>query len=182
MHCPVCSLTNEPSRNFCGGCGAQLKRHCVVCGHREGFGYAYCGACGATLPDVGLRAQTAPLAYTPVDLASEIDATRTAFEGARKLVTVMFADIVGATQMIEGKDPEIAYQAIDQTLAVMLDAIHQARGFVARIQGDGLMALFGAPLAQEHHALRACHAALAIQANERLLREGIRIRIGLNTG
>jgi class 3 adenylate cyclase len=182
MQCPLCSRNNQEGNNFCVGCGAQLLTHCSACGHRGEAGWDYCGACGAALVDIRRRGRPRPIAYPPAALAAEIDASRPSFRSGRKLVTVLFADVVGSSALI-GDDPEIGHDKIDRALAVMFEAIHDARGFIARIQGDGVMALFGAPLAQEHHALRACDAALAIQRGiESLAGQGLRVRVGLNSG
>src|SRR5437870_640687 len=111
-------------------------------------------------------------------------------EGERKQVTVRCADIRGSTQLIEGRDPEEAQRLIDPVLCVMMDAVHRFEGTVNQVLGDGIMALFGAPIAHEDHALRACYAALAMQAAMRTYTEEIRrtrglelrMRVGLNSG
>ena len=163
MQCPLCSRTNQEGNNFCVACGTQLVTHCPACGHRGESGWEYCAACGAP------HARSAAIRRGGADHLHPGSARRgdrrleaLSFSGGRKLVTVLFADVVGSSALL-GDDPEIGHQKVDRALAVMLEAIHDARGFVARIQGDGVMVLFGAPLAQEHHALRACDAALAIQ-------------------
>src|SRR4029450_3461323 len=111
----------------------------------------------------------APLAYTPPPLADKIRTPRAALEGERKHVTVLFADLKDSTELIRGLDPEAAQQLLDPALHVMMDAVHRfARprfeGTVNQVLGDGIMALYGAPIAHEDHALRACYAALAMQA------------------
>src|SRR5215813_7982914 len=112
-----------------------------------------------------------PLSYTPAYLAEKILTSRAALEGERKQVTVLFADLKGSTELIEGLDPEEARQLLDPALHVMMDAVHRYEGTVNQVLGDGIMALFGAPVAHEDHAVRACYAALAMQA-----------RVGLNSG
>ena len=131
-----------------------------------------------------------PLAYTPTYLTEKILASRAALEGERKQVTVMFADITGSLALIEGLDPEEAKQRLDPVLCLMMEAVHRYEGTVNQVLGDGIMALFGAPVAHEDHALRACYAALAMQ--EALRRYSaevrqtqgltVRIRIGFNSG
>jgi len=133
---------------------------------------------------------TAPLVYTPPHLTDKILAARPALEGERKQVTVFFADIKDSTRLIEGLDPEAAQQLLDPALRLMMDAVHRFEGTVNQVLGDGTMALFGAPIAHEDHALRACYAALALQSAIRTYAEEVRraqgmvlqLRVGLNSG
>jgi class 3 adenylate cyclase/tetratricopeptide (TPR) repeat protein len=135
-------------------------------------------------------AAPAPLAYTPPYLAEKILTTRSALEGERKQVTVLFADLKDSTELIRGLDPEAAQRLLDPALQRMMDAVHRFEGTVNQVLGDGIMALFGAPIAHEDHALRASYAALAMQAamqsyTEELRRtQGLelRMRVGLNSG
>lgn len=132
----------------------------------------------------------APLAYTPQHLTDKILASRTALEGERKHVTVVFADIKGSTELIEGLDPEEAQDLLDPAIHIMMNAVHRYEGTVNQVLGDGIMALFGAPIAHEDHAIRACYAALAMQAAMRDYTEEVRrghgiemrIGLGLNSG
>ena len=101
--------------------------------------------------------------YTPDHLAAKILAARAGLEGERKQVTILFADLAGSTELIRDRDPEEAQHLLDGALQVMMDAVHRYEGTVSRLMGDGLLALFGAPIAHEDHAVRACYAALAIQ-------------------
>ena len=105
-----------------------------------------------------------PLAYTPSHLTEKIIASRASLEGERKQVTVLFADIKDSTELIRDLDPEAAQQLLDPAIHRMMDAVHRFEGTVNQVLGDGIMALFGAPIAHEDHALRACYAALAMQA------------------
>jgi class 3 adenylate cyclase/tetratricopeptide (TPR) repeat protein len=131
-----------------------------------------------------------PLSYIPSYLTDKILASRTALEGERKHVTVLFADIQGSTELIEGLDAEQAQRIIDPVLQHMMTAVHRYEGTVSQVLGDGIMALFGAPMAHEDHALRACYAALAMQEAIRDYAEtvrrthglALRIRVGLNSG
>jgi class 3 adenylate cyclase/tetratricopeptide (TPR) repeat protein len=124
-----------------------------------------------------------PESYTPRHLAERILASRAALEGERKQVTVLFADVVGSTQLIEGMDPELAAARLSPALQAMMTAVHRYEGTVNKVQGDGIMALFGAPLAHEDHALRACLAALAMQqAIQQHLAGDLGIRVGLHSG
>src|SRR5215831_11697771 len=132
----------------------------------------------------------APLSYTPPYLAEKILTSRSALEGERKQVTVLFADIKDSTELIKDLDPEAAQQLLDPALHAMMDAVHRFEGTVNQVLGDGIMALFGAPLAHEDHAARACYAALAMQAALRTYAEAVhrghgltlQSRIGLNSG
>ena len=131
-----------------------------------------------------------PLAYTPPYLAEKILTSRTALEGERKQVTVLFADLKDSTELIRGLDPEAAQQLLDPAIHLMMDAVHRFEGTVNQVLGDGIMALFGAPIAHEDHALRACYAALAMQAAMQPTTEAVRrtrglelrMRVGLNSG
>ena len=131
-----------------------------------------------------------PLAYTPPHLTDKILASRQTLEGERKQVTVLFADIKDSTELIRGLDPEAAQQLLDPALHMMMEAVHRFEGTVNQVLGDGIMALFGAPIAHEDHALRACYAALAMQAAMQPTTEAVRrtrglelrLRVGLNSG
>src|SRR5215471_6869826 len=131
-----------------------------------------------------------PLTYTPAYLAEKILTFRNALEGERKQVTVLFADLKGSTELIRDLDPEAAQHLLDPALQHMMDAVHRYEGTVNQVLGDGIMALFGAPVAHEDHAVRACYAALAMQATLRRYAEEVRrshglemqARVGLNSG
>jgi class 3 adenylate cyclase/tetratricopeptide (TPR) repeat protein len=146
---------------------------------------------GTTTPGVPAGEQTyAPLAYTPVHLAEKILLSKTALEGERKLVTVLFADLKGSMELLADRDPEEARQLLDPVLERMMAAVHRYEGTVNQVMGDGIMALFGAPIAHEDHAVRACYAALAMQEAIRRYSEEVRrahgvevhLRVGLNSG
>jgi len=138
----------------------------------------------------GRPPDTTPLTYTPPHLAEKILTSRSALEGERKQVTVLFADVKDSTELIKNLDPEAAQQLLDPAIQHMMAAVHRYEGTVNQVLGDGIMALFGAPLAHEDHALRACYAALAMQATLREYAEmvrrvqglSLRIRVGLNSG
>ena len=143
----------------------------------------------ATSPPASTQ-ERAPLSYTPSYLAEKILTSRSALEGERKQVTVLFADLKGSTELIEGLDPEEARKLLDPALHVMMYAVHRYEGTVNQVLGDGIMALFGAPVAHEDHAVRSCYAALAMQAAMRRYAEDVRrshglemqVRVGLNSG
>ena len=134
--------------------------------------------------------ERAPLAYTPGHLAERILTSKTALEGERKQVTVLFADLKGSMELLADRDPEDARAILDPVLERMMAAVHRYEGTVNQVMGDGIMALFGAPIAHEDHAVRACYAALAMQASvkqyagavQRTKGVPIHIRVGLNSG
>src|SRR5207248_3068609 len=133
---------------------------------------------------------TTPAAYTPQHLAEKILTSRAALEGERKQVTVLFVDLKGSTELIAGLDPEEAQTLLDPALHVMMEAVHRYEGTVNQVLGDGIMALFGAPIAHEDHAVRACYTALAMQESvkhyatevQRTHGVPVHIRVGLNAG
>src|SRR5215813_6678000 len=133
----------------------------------------------APAPTPPPAAAPAPLAYTPPYLAEKILTTRSAMEGERKQVTVLFADLTGNTDLIRDLDPEAAQQLLDTALQYMMEAVHRFEGTVNDVAGDGIMAMFGAPIAHEDHALRACYAALAMQAAMRRYADEVRRTHGL---
>jgi len=158
-----------------------------------GRGLVWTGDSIITPPAVALPAsqpEHEPLAYTPPYLAEKIFTARSALAGERKQVTVLFADLKDSTELIRGLDPEAAQQLLDPAIHCMMDAVHRFEGTVNQVLGDGIMALFGAPIAHEDHALRACYAALAMQAAMRLHTDELRrtrglelrMRVGLNSG
>src|SRR6266849_4885198 len=148
------------------------------------------GAGGPTSPAVLPPPAPPPRAYTPAYLTEKILTSRGALEGERKQVTVLFADLKGSMELLADRDPEEARQLLDPVLERMMAVVHRYEGTVNQIMGDGIMALFGAPLAHEDHAVRACYAALAMQESVKRYAEGvrreqgatIRIRVGLNSG
>jgi class 3 adenylate cyclase len=146
-------------------------------------------AAHATAPPASPQ-DRAPLAYTPAYLAEKILTSKGALEGERKQVTVLFADLTGSTELIRDLDPEQARSILDPALHAMMEAVHRYEGTVNQVLGDGIMALFGAPLAHEDHAARACYATLAMQDALRRYAEEVRrthgltvqMRVGLNSG
>src|SRR5712691_5455697 len=187
--CAMCHLPLSRTARFCVACGTPVAETCQACGQVVLLPATFCPGCGhrlETLPP----AAPAPLAYTPTSLVETIRTSRAALEGERKQVTVLFADITDSLELIRSLDPEAAQQLLDPALHAMMDAVHRYEGTVNQVLGDGIMALFGAPLAHEDHALRACYAALAMQAALRDYAEEVRRlhdlaiqhRIGLNSG
>ena len=159
----------------------------------EGRGLLWTGDADSTAPPPTTPVQTPehiPLTYTPSYLAEKILTSRSALEGERKQVTVLFADLKGSMELLADRDPEDARQLLDPVLERMMAAVHRYEGTVNQIMGDGIMALFGAPIAHEDHAVRACYAALAMQEAIRVYAYQVRqthqveiqIRVGLNSG
>jgi class 3 adenylate cyclase/tetratricopeptide (TPR) repeat protein len=186
MLCGRCSTENPDGNRFCNACGAALEKTCAACHHANRPESRFCGNCGAALPDgaVPVPLKTAAVAgYVPEHLAARILDSRRSLEGERKQVTVLFADIRGSMELIQKLDPEQALQRLEPGLKAMIDAVHRYEGTVSRVQGDGIMALFGAPLAHEDHAVRACFAARAmLDTLAQLGRDSVQIRVGLNSG
>ena len=177
---------------FCGECGARLDASCPACRASNPPANKFCGECGAALFH-GASSSTkfeSPKSYTPKDLAEKILTSKGMLEGERKQVTVLFADMKGSMELLADRDPENARKLLDPILEHMMEAVHRYEGTVNQVMGDGIMALFGAPLAHEDHAVRACYAALRMQESlkkyaERIQRtEGIpiQIRVGVNSG
>jgi class 3 adenylate cyclase/tetratricopeptide (TPR) repeat protein len=190
MECPRCNHENAAGQKFCGDCGARLAASCPACGGSNPPGQKFCGECGARLGEGVPSKFVSPRSYTPKHLAERILLSKQALEGERKQVTVLFADLKGSMELISERDPEEARKILDPVLERMMDAVHRFEGTVNQVMGDGIMALFGAPLALEDHAVRACYAALAMQtavqqySDQMRLTEGveIQIRAGLNSG
>jgi class 3 adenylate cyclase/tetratricopeptide (TPR) repeat protein len=194
MRCPQCQHENPRGARFCNACGTGLAEGCPACGHVNPPGSRFCSACGGTLaagehPPAPTRFDS-PGAYTPPHLARRILAGKHLLEGERKLVTVLFADTKGSLELLADRDPEDARRLLDAVLERMMDAVHRYEGTVNQILGDGIMALFGAPVANENHAVRACYAALRMQEDvgrygdemQRAFGLPIQIRVGLNSG
>jgi class 3 adenylate cyclase len=134
----------------------------------------FCDSCGASVSSVGVLEFGSPDTYTPKHLADRILASKIALEGERKHVTVLFADLKGSMALIADRDPEEARRVLDPVLSMLMEAVHYYEGTVSLVMGDGILALFGAPLAHEDHAVRACYAALRMQ--EVIKRHGDRVR------
>jgi class 3 adenylate cyclase/tetratricopeptide (TPR) repeat protein len=197
MQCPKCRFDNPEDAKFCNQCAAKLELTCPQCGKKNPSGSKFCNECSQALsepprpspPSAGFD-QSAPKSYTPKHLAEKILTTRTALEGERKLVTVLFVDVARFTALSEKLEPEEVHRIMEGCLKILMDEIHRYEGTINQFTGDGVMALFGAPLAHEDHAQRACRAALAIQkglvAYEEKIRKDFgqefRMRIGLNSG
>jgi class 3 adenylate cyclase/tetratricopeptide (TPR) repeat protein len=194
MHCPRCQTDNRAGRKFCAACGQALAITCPHCAFINEPEDRFCGGCGQiltppTLAPIGAP-ERPPHTYTPKHLADKILTSRSALEGERKQVTVLFADTVGFTALAREIDPEVVHEVMDHCLGLMSTEVHRFEGTVNQYTGDGIMALFGAPIAHEDSPSRAVHAALGmLRAMQDFGRElqaqrgfSLQIRIGVNTG
>ncbi|MBP1741652.1 MAG: adenylate/guanylate cyclase, partial [Deltaproteobacteria bacterium] len=193
MKCPKCQFDNPEGAKFCNECGSSLEITCPKCSKANPPGSKFCNSCGHDLkqpkepPSVDY---SKPESYTPKFLADKIMSNRRLIEGERKVVTVLFADVANYTSMAERLDPEEVRQIVDGCFHILMDEIHKWEGTITQFTGDGAMALFGAPIAHEEHAQRACYAALSIQKamvgyGEKVRKErglDFQMRIGLNSG
>lgn len=198
MDCASCGRTNRPEARYCGGCGAPLQgsRRCEDCGTENPAGQRFCDGCGRQLgdagrgPGAGRPGDAGARSYTPEHLAAKIRAGAGALEGERKQVTVLFADVVGSMELAERAGPEAWRRVMERLFSLCCDAVRRYEGTVDKFTGDGIMVLFGAPVAHEDHARRACYAALHLQrelasyAAELRRAEGLSLslRIGINSG
>src|SRR5262247_1368819 len=193
MRCLRCQHENRSAAKFCEECAAPLARTCANCGASLSPTAKFCSECAhpaaPPAPSTASRFAGAE-AYTPRHLAEKILTSKAALEGERKQVTVLFCDIVDSSRLAERLDPEAMHEVMDQALRLMAEAVHRYEGTVNQFLGDGLMALFGAPMALEDHALRGVQAALAIREtlsgySEQLKHArgvDLQLRFGLNTG
>jgi class 3 adenylate cyclase/tetratricopeptide (TPR) repeat protein len=191
MQCAQCGHENAVEMKFCGECGTRLAVLCRECGGRNTPAQKFCGECGARLePGASSHQLPSPDTYTPKHLAQRILTSKTALEGERKQVTVLFADLKGSMELLADRDPEEARKILDPVLERMMEAVHHYEGTVNQVMGDGIMALFGAPIAHEDHVVRACYAALRMQESVKKYADEVRrshaavvkIRVGLNSG
>ena len=194
MTCPRCRHENEAGAKFCEECAAPLARACAKCGRPLSPTAKFCSECahpaGLSAAPPAAQRFDSPESYTPKHLAEKILTSKSALEGERKQVTVLFADLKGSMELLADRDPEDARKLLDPVLERMMEAVHRYEGTVNQVMGDGIMALFGAPVAHEDHAVRACYAAHDMQAAMRRYTEETRhahgievqIRVGLNSG
>lgn len=193
MKCVRCGHGNRLGARFCEECGSNLALLCASCGSPLSPTAKFCSECGhratgtAAPPSSGYEELAF---YTPRYLAEKILTSRASLEGERKQVTALFADLKGSTELFADRDPEEVRGLLDPVIEKMMEAIHRYEGTVNHVLGDGIVALFGAPLAHEDHAVRACYAALRMQETvssygESVCRERgltVQIRVGLNSG
>src|SRR5436309_4865193 len=208
MRCPQCQHQNREGAKFCDECATPLPLRCPACGTENRPSAKFCNECATPLTQQsgvwGPKSEVQPpiphpqppVTYTPKHLAERIRAEQAALDargvtdGERKTITALFADLKGSTALIEGLDPEEARAIIDPALHLMMDAVHRYEGYVAQALGDGIFALFGAPIAHEDHPQRALYAALRMQDELRRYADTLReqghppllMRVGVNTG
>jgi class 3 adenylate cyclase/tetratricopeptide (TPR) repeat protein len=193
MKCAKCGSHNREGVKFCEECGAKLELECPTCKAKIPIGKKFCGECGHKLTEPQKTPSidySEPQSYTPKFLADKILTNRFVMEGERKVVTVIFADVANYTVLSEKLDPEEVHQIMDGCFSILMDEIHKYEGTINQFTGDGAMALFGAPVAHEDHAQRACYAALSIQRAMGTYGEKIqndcgvdfKMRMGLNSG
>lgn len=208
MKCSQCQFENPTGAKFCGQCGSRFAPVCPQCGTAAPPGFKFCGECGTPLavalalppssaptpipdrvPPPPTRAP-APHSYTPPHLATQVLQSRSALEGERKQVTILFCDLVGSTSLAEKLGPETMHSLLNRFFELALSEVHRYEGTINQFLGDGFMALFGAPIAHEDHARRAALTALGLQ---KLLQEHhaelggkeeleLKVRMGINTG
>ncbi len=201
MKCPKCQFEIPEGLTFCGRCGAKLEKICPECNFLNPFDYSYCGKCGhdLTIPskpipqELSFDEKLAKIQrYLPKDLTQKILAQKDKIEGERKQVTVMFCDMEGFTDLTEKIGPEEAYGIMDQIYELLIHKVHDYEGTVNEMTGDGIMALFGAPIALEDAPQRAIRSAMAIHREMGIFSDKIRqekegipplkMRIGIHTG
>jgi len=187
MKCAKCGADNREGAKFCNECAAPIEASCPKCGTKNKPGAKFCDECGTSL---GLSAVASP--KNPNDSSIRVidRAVAENLEGERKTVTMLFADIKGSMDLMEDLDPEEARAIVDPALKLMMEAVQRYGGYVAQSTGDGIFALFGAPVAHEDHPQRALYAAVRMQEelkrySDRNRAEGrlpIQARVGVNTG
>jgi class 3 adenylate cyclase/tetratricopeptide (TPR) repeat protein len=201
MQCPKCQFENPEGIKFCGECGARLERTCVSCNSPNPPQFKFCGECGNKLvdpaekppKDLSIDEKIEKIQkYLPKGLTEKILSQRDRIEGERKHVTVMFCDMVGFTHLADKLGPEESYSIMDQVYELLIHKVHDYEGTVNEMTGDGIMALFGAPIAVEDAPLRAIRSAYSIHReisrfSDRLRQEKdnippLKMRIGIHTG
>ncbi len=201
MKCPKCQFANPEGVNFCVECGNKLEKICPECGYNNSLSYKFCGGCGHKLlfpketpqKDLSIDEKLNKIQkYLPQGLTEKILSQRDRIEGERKLVTVMFCDMEGFTPLSESLGIEDAYSIIDQVYEILIHKVHDYEGTVNEMTGDGIMALFGAPVALEDAPQRAIRSSLAIHRemakfSDQLKQKNkdippVKMRIGIHTG
>ncbi len=200
MKCPQCQFDNREEAKFCSECGKKLERACPACGNLNRLGAKFCDDCGHNLA-VAEEAPPKDLSfdeklekiqrYLPKGLTEKILSQRDKIEGERKQVTVMFCDMEGFTSLSERLGPEEAYTIMDKVYEILIHKVHDYEGTVNEMTGDGIMALFGAPVALEDAPQRAIRSALAIhremvkfsdRIRDKKQTPSVKMRIGIHTG
>jgi len=191
MQCARCQYENPPAAKFCLECGARFALICSNCGTELPAEAKYCFNCGQAVGSGIIPSRfSSPENYTPKYLAEKILSSKSTLEGERKQITVLFVDVSGFTALSERLDPEDVHGLMNRAVDLMLGEVHRYEGTVTQFLGDGIMALFGAPITHEDHAQRAVHAALGIRRALEPYREELQhqrkinfeVRQGINTG
>src|SRR5712664_2253559 len=190
MRCPSCNRDNSGDASFCEGCGAKLELICPACKASVSPGARFCKKCGTAIGPTKTAASTTVASPKSQVIVAADGAASEAIEGERKTVTALFADIKGSMDLMEDLDPEEARAIVDPAIRLMIDPAHRYDGYVVQSTGDGIFALFGAPVAHEDHPQRALYAALRMQDEmnrySAKLREAgnppLEVRVGINTG
>ena len=201
MQCPSCRFENPEGMKFCGECGSKLELKCPNCGFSNALSFKFCGECGHKLsaPSEPAPAQLSfedkldkIQRYLPRGLTEKILAQRDRIEGERKQITVMFCDMQGFTALSEKLSPEEAYAIMDEVYEILIHKVHDYEGTVNEMTGDGIMALFGAPIALEDAPQRAIRSSLSIHRemvkfNDRMRQThpnipALKMRIGIHSG
>ena len=181
MNCSTCGHANPERTKFCGECGSPIAARCASCDTPLSPGVKFCGECGGKVAGSAAAGPPAavpdrsPRDYTPKHLADKILQSKSALEGERKQVTVLFADVKGSMELAQQLDPEHWHGILERFFEFLAEGVHRFEGTVNQYTGDGIMALFGAPIAHEDHAQRACYAALHLR--DRLCHYGDELRI-----
>src|SRR5262245_49035368 len=188
MNCSACGHANPERAKFCAECGAALAARCASCGAELPPAAKFCSECGIAVAMT--RVQSVPRDYTPRHLAEKILSSKSALEGERKQVTVLFADVKSSMELAGAVEPEGWHRILDRFFEILAEGVHRFEGTVNQYLGDGVMALFGAPIAHEDHAQRACYSALYLSERLRDYATELRrtrglsfaVRLGLNSG
>jgi len=187
MICAQCKTENPDGLKFCNQCGAAFKVSCASCGFENAPTAKFCGNCGSSIAGSAAAAVTQPRT-SAIRVAEAVDTE--ALDGERKTVTALFADIKGSMELMEDLDPEEACAIVDPALKLMIDTVHRYDGYIVQSTGDGIFALFGAPVAHEDHPQRSLYAALRLQEELKRYSDSLRVqgkqplqaRVGVNTG
>jgi class 3 adenylate cyclase len=190
MRCTSCGQENPERAKFCLECAAPFALRCAGCGTELPASARFCFQCALPVGQAAPAPERTPRDYTPRHLADKILQSKSALEGERKQVTVLFADVKGSLELAEQVDPEEWHAILDRFFQILADGVHRFEGTVNQYTGDGIMALFGAPIAHEDHAQRACYAALYLREELRRYADRLRlaqgfnfsVRMGLNSG
>ena len=190
MRCADCGQENPEQAKFCLACAAPFALRCANCGTELPPNAKFCFECAQPAGHAAPTPERAPRDYTPKHLADKILQSKSALEGERKQVTVLFADVKGSLEPAEQVDPEEWHRILDRFFQILADGVHRFEGTINQYTGDGIMALFGAPIAHEDHAQRACWAALYLRDELRRYADDVRrshglsfsVRMGLNSG